>query len=197
MTWGKTTKLCTGAAVLLAGALTLSAGPAAVAGTQPGSVSCTQVTGVVRFDPPLTTGGSASEVASLALLVKGCLASGGGSSPRVGHGSGDLSMATNGCTNLSSASKAAVTIAVAWRPTKVGSSEVTFAGYSPTTAASLGLKMGGRRTSASGSYVGTDAGAASTATVTFNLTPTEVEAACASANGLKMLKIAAGVLALA
>jgi len=175
--------------------LTLS-GHSAMTSPQPGTVSCTQVTGSVRFDPPLTNDGSASEVASLLLVVKGCAAGGGGSTPRLAHGSTELSMTSSSCANLSSGSKTTVNIAISWRPTKDGSTEVNFPGYSLTSTSDLGFSLGGEHTSASGSYAGTDAGASSTATVTFNLTPAKVEVACGTRKGLKSLKIQTGLLSL-
>lgn len=170
---------------------------AAAAGTQPGSVTCSQVTGRLTFAPPLTQGGSASEVASLALVLKGCLAVGGGSSPSVAHGAGILPMTANTCASLASRTRGSLEIAISWRPTTDGSTTVAFPGFTPTTGTNQGLHMGGRHTSAAGSYAGTDGGARSVAAMTFGSTPTRVASACASSTGLKRLKVQSGFLTVA
>lgn len=186
-----------GVLVLLISLLTFFswAGPAG-ADIQPGTVTCSQVTGRVSFEPPLVEGGTASEAATLALTIKGCVAAGGGTSPTVAHGAGELPMASNTCTNLASRTKAGLDIVISWRPTTDGSTTLSFPGFTPTTGSSLGLHMGGRHTRVTGSYAGSDRGATSTAAMTFGSSPADVTSACASSTGLKRLKIQAGVLTL-
>jgi hypothetical protein len=167
--------------------------PAVSAGSQPGTVTCTGLHGTVQFTPPLTTGGSSPEVASVQATMNHCVALDGGATPSVGHGATALFLASNGCENLTSASTNPISFAIKWSPAGDGATTINFPGFGPGPAATS-LEMAGGATTASGSYTGSDGGASTTVVITLKSNPAAVASACNSANGLQVLPIAAGTM---
>jgi hypothetical protein len=180
--------------VLLLGLVELlDATPAAGAASQPGTVSCKGLSGTIRFDPPLKSGGTAPEVLTGRVTVDDCTAK-GGAKPRSGKATIVISAAANTCTTLESGTTVPITFVVKW--SKDGTSSITFPGFTPVAAATAGFSLGGAGTTVSGSYPGSDAGASSTATVVSDLTTKQIVGVCGSEVGLKSLKIVSGTLSL-
>lgn len=160
---------------------------------QPGTVTCTGVHGTVQFTPPLVTGGSAPEVASLQLTFTGCTSLGGGGTPGAGHGSAALTLASDGCDSLSSPSAVGSSLAIEWSPTGDAASTISFPGVLPV-AGSFGFSLGGAGTTGTGSYIGGDTGGASALVLTLKKTAAQIAALCSSANGLQILPVDSGTL---
>ncbi|HYA68317.1 MAG TPA: hypothetical protein VED63_06265 [Acidimicrobiales bacterium] len=164
--------------------------------SQPGTVECRAVSGVIKFNPPLTSGGSSAEAAALRIAVKGCKASGGGLTPHVGKGFVVLTTTTNNCDDLTSGEIRGVALVIRWSPTKIGDSTLAFPGFTPVAGGKVGLSAGGAGTTVSGSYAGTDGGASSTLALISNLSATQEVKACQSVRGLRSVTIQEGTLVL-
>jgi len=164
--------------------------------SQPGSVLCTALSGLVRFHPPLTNAGTTSEVATFKITLNSCTSSGGGAPPSGGYGSATLSQSTNSCANVAVRSSSPVSVAIRWSPADSGTTAVRFPGFAPLQTTNPGIRLGGRGTTASGSYTGRDGGASSTARVIWGLSANQIDAACGTRSGLKVLKIQSGSLRL-
>ncbi len=163
-----------------------------VATVEPGTVQCTDLTGQVRFHPPLAATGSAPEVASMKLTLAGCTIGGGNVTPSAGHGSVAISMTSNACTTLTTKSVGAMSVAIRWSPSRAGTTSIRFPGLVHMKTGTTGLQLGGPGTTASGSYTGADGGASSTATVLWSLSATQIAAACAAKKGLGVMRIQGG-----
>ena len=150
----------------------------------PGNETCSKVTGIVNFDPPLHNGGTAgSEMALVHLTISGCKASNGAATPTTGNASVELPLSTNDCAQLSAGKTVAPTsLAVAWTPSSVGVSQVIFKGFTPTLATNPSIRLG---TSGSSTYGQFNAGSTTTA----------LKSACASAAGLPSLTLSTGTTA--
>jgi hypothetical protein len=162
--------------------------------SQPGTLSCTNVSGTVTFTPPLSQNGSSSESDRIHLAFGRCVASGGGASPSAGRTSGVYNqLPSNNCTDLATGG-AAITITIHWAPTHDGVSALTLLGpYTESTGANgkVGFTDEG---SVTGSYSGLDNGMSSTANVLSNMKAEQIQKECSSKAGLKSLKIVAGTL---
>lgn len=197
MTVGKALAIGCGALVLVVGLTLGDTGRVAITGgSQAGSIACTGLSGTMKFDPPLTSNGTAPEVAPIRLTMTHCTVSAGGPGPRTGHGTAAIPMRTNNCNNLALKSKTAVSFVIRWSPTSDGSSSVRFVGFAPTKTNDTGFRLGGTKTTVRGSYPGDNHGASSKATITSTTTPSKLAGACASASGLEVLKIESGSLEL-
>lgn len=184
-------------ALAFGGAIASDAHIASAASPQPGTVRCAGVTGVVRFHPPLTSTGTAPEVASISMTLSHCTAGGGAVTPQGGSGSAVFSPTTNSCSDVTARSRVPVSLAISWSPRTDGRSEIRFPGYVPLDTARAGVKLGGRGTRATGSYTGANEGASSTARVIWDVSSSQIAAACAATSGLRVLKIDSGSLSLA
>ena len=160
---------------------------------QPGTLACTTITGTLTFRPPLTSAGGRAGVVGINAKVSGCTASGGGKAPTKGTATGSLSLASNSCSELASPPPGlAVTIVGKWSPGTITKTTVTFTNFKTSLTPVVAFSVGGTGTSGSGSYMGTDNGAVSKATVTSNETLSQALASCGSPKGLKKLSIASG-----
>jgi hypothetical protein len=160
-----------------------------------GSVTCTNVTGTIAFNPPLTNGGTSPETTSITLTASGCTPTGSSASTVTGGtATATIQSATNGCLSLLTSKPVAV--AVAWSPSSIHASVATFSGYAIVTDASshigFGLPNSGGTASIAGSFAGADNGAASKATTYSGQTQTTLLAACATAAGVPSLAILNG-----
>lgn len=167
---------------------------ASVGGT--GTLRCTQVTGQLKFHPPLTTAGASSEVGSLKLSISGCTAKGGGVAPSDGLGSASFPLASSACSSLSSKSASAISLSIRWSPLEAGVTIVQFPGFARLKTDPPGVRLGGTGTSASGSYTGADGGASSSGKMLWSISASDIAGQCTSGKGLRTLAIASGIIIL-
>jgi hypothetical protein len=171
----------------------------AAAKNQPGTLNCTSVTGTVTFNPPLTFTAQAVTT-TIKATVKNCTPSGGGLKPKSGTATSTMNTANDDCTTLAGGSTNPQTLKTKWAPaTKIKPTTLTFGGFVPATQPvtndegfSLPNSLG-QPTTGTGSYLGTDTGATSTATVYSNKTAAQVSSLCSGA-GLATLTLAAGTV---
>jgi hypothetical protein len=163
---------------------------------QPGTVSCTKITGTITFSPPLTLTGTSPENTTIDMKVGGCTDTGGGVAPKKGTVSKDISTAssTNGCTSLSNSQPE--TLTVTWAPaSKISPTTAAFSGYAVSTNAKgdegFSLPNSGGTGAATGSYA---EASGVTATAYSSESSSALATACESSGGLKSLKIASGSL---
>jgi len=179
-------------AVITVGPTGILPAAAAAGGTQPGTVSCKQLSGGIRFNPPLKTDGTSPEVTNVNVTARDCKAHDGGATPHTGKGTEAFS-GTNDCATLESGDDTPASFSVEWSSGD-GESTIAFAGFSTLTTGKAGFSVGGIGTEVSGSYPGADGGASSTATVISNLTSAQIASACNGSSGLRSLKIRSGSL---
>jgi hypothetical protein len=164
-----------------------------------GSITCTNVTGTVTFNPPLTNSGTSPETTSIALNASGCTTTGSNVSVvQSGTATTTIQSTTNGCTSLLSSKPLAV--AITWAPRTTHASVVSFSGYAIVNDAAnhigFGLPASGGTATVAGSFAGSDNGAASKSTTYSGLTTTQLLAACASASGVPSLALVSGSVTL-
>ncbi len=146
----------------------------------PGQESCSKVTGNVYFDPPLMNHATASsEMALVHLTISGCKASNGAGTPTTGNASVELPLQTNDCTKLAAAVTAPTSLAIAWTPSTVGTSQVIFKGYAPTESTSTSFHLGGTSKTTNGQ-------------LNAGMTTAQIKAACASSAGLASVSLTTG-----
>ena len=147
----------------------------------PGNETCSKVTGTVNFDPPLTNGGTAtSEMVLVHLTISSCTASNGATTATKGNAAVELPLATNNCAALAAGETVRPTsLAISWSPSKVGTSQVIFKGFTPTLGTNPSFRLG---SSSSSTYGQINAGSTTTA----------LKSACASASGLASLSLSTG-----
>lgn len=162
---------------------------------QPGSITCTGLSGTIEFSPPLLKDGTSSEVASVMLTLRACTTSGGGKKPSTGNATASVTNISNNCEHFVLGFTDQETLAIKWAPSKkILPSEISFPGYEPTTSGgNFGFKIGGSGTTVSGSYAGSDKGAGSTAEFISDKTKTQI-ASCGSE--LEVVKFTSGTLTL-
>jgi hypothetical protein len=180
-------------AVALTGVGIASAKKGAVLGT----VSCTAAAGAITFVPPLvTTGPYASETATAKVTFTSC--SGSVATPT--KGSIDTvftSISTDQCPPATAKGTSGGSLSIKWAPGKIEPSTVSF---STKASASGGPDDGlgyvypgtGGTSSVSGSFMGSDKGATSTAAVYSDLSSSALLAQCETSAGLKKMKIVSG-----
>ena len=152
---------------------------------QPG-ITCSGADGTMSFRPPLTDGGTRPEVATLRADLGACSVRGGNSTPRDSLVTLSLNVSSNNCARFSDdANQTKKTNHETLKyGTKYRQTKVTFPGTTATTphggsGKQLALNFGGSGTTATGSYVGDDGGALSTATfVTTGTTGNLVAVGC-------------------
>lgn len=175
--------------------VTHSPSPTGPSGPQAGTVDCSDVNGLVTFNPPLTDGGTSPEVALAQVTFTGCAGADGAATPAAGYGTVSLFTPTNDCTSLESGGgPIATSLAIGWSPTALGTSSITFPGFSMSSSGNAGFDMGGAGTTVSGSYPGDDGGASATATGFSTVPAAQIAAACGSPDGLESLTIVGGSL---
>jgi len=164
-------------------------------GSQPGTVSCSDVSGTVTFSPPLVDGGTSSEVVLAQVALSGCVGADGATTPDSGYGTVSLVSPTNDCSSLESGGEVVSTpLAVGWSPGALGTSSVVFPGFSLSSNGEAGISLGGEGTTVSGSYPGDDQGASTTASGFSSMSLDQIGAACSSSDGLDSLTIDGGSL---
>src|SRR5665213_882955 len=160
---------------------------------QPGTLTCSKVTGTISFATPLVTGGTAkTDQITVNVSEKKCAVAGGGTVKAAkGTAHASYNSTSNNCTSLASPSTTPITFTTTWAPgSKISPTSVTFPGATPTTGTNPGFKVG-PATSGSGSYMGTDSGKSSNATVVLKDTTAQITALCAGA-GVSSLAIKSG-----
>jgi hypothetical protein len=170
------------AAVATIGVGSASAARSSTTGT--GLVSCTKVTGTIKFAPPLTNATIPSDVATIKATATGC--TGGTPTPSKITTSSTITTADATCDGLASA--APPTLTEAFTPVVTGqtlSGGTEAFGITPD----LNFTISGMATSASGSYYNS-----ASSTSVYALTSekyTKFSAACKK-KGVKTLKIKSG-----
>jgi hypothetical protein len=164
-----------------------------------GTVICSDVTGALTFSPPLTTKGTSPESTAISLSASGCVTKGSNvATVATGAGSATISGTTNSCTNL--LNPRALTVDITWSPSTIRPSVLTFSGYAPSTGPSNGegfiLPAPKGTAKVTGSFAGSDQGAASTAATYSGQTATQLLAACGSSAGLPSIQVTSGNLTL-
>jgi len=161
-----------------------------------GSVTCSTLTGVASFSPPLTLTGSAPETTTISLNAGGCTVSNsnaGGVSG--GRATVTNNTATSNCTSLLTSRP--VKVAVEWTPTTLHPSAVSFSGYAPSKS-SAGAGSGfvfpdpGGKASATGSFAGDDGGKSTTVSAFTTEGESQLLGACGSPAGLTSIAISSG-----
>ncbi len=164
-----------------------------------GEVTCTDITGALTFSPPLTTKGGSAESTAITLTAGRCTTKGSNVTTVTGATeSATITSATNSCTGL--LTSRALTINIAWNPTTIRPSVLTFSGYAGTSSSAgdvgFALPSSGGDAKVTGSFSGADHGAGSTATALSSQTGTQLLAACASSAGLTSVQVSSGTMTL-
>jgi hypothetical protein len=157
------------------------------------------MTGSLTFTPPLTNKGGSAESTAVALRAAGCTTKGSNvSTVTGGSASATISITSNSCTEL--ITSRALTVNIAWAPTTVRPSVLTFSGYGGTTGPSGGegfkLPNPGGTAKVTGSFSGSDHGAGSSALALSNETTTQLLSACGSPSGLTSVQVTSGTVTL-
>ncbi len=162
---------------------------------QPGTLDCSGIKGTVTFTPPLSfTAQTVKTVISA--TVSGCTPTGGGLKPKSGKATSTVTMSNDSCTGLTGGSTTPQVLKTKWAPsTKIKPTSITFSGYDIVTngAGDEGFSLpqaSGGTASATGSYVGSDAGASSTAQAFLNETGGQIATQCNT--GISKLTISSG-----
>ncbi len=164
-----------------------------------GSVTCSDVTGSLTFSPPLTTKGTSPESTAISLRAASCITTGSNvATVASGVGSATISGTTNSCTNL--LNPRTLTVNITWSPSSIRPSVLTFSGYAAATGPSNGegftLPNPKGTAKITGSFGGSDQGAASTAATFSGQTATQLLATCGSSAGLPSIQVTSGNLTL-
>lgn len=191
------------AAAMVAGTTVASASGTPI--TANGTITCTKLSGTIKFKPPLVNGGSASETTTATITESGCtdtatnLPAG---TVVTGSVKSTLSSAgsTNSCASL--ATSEPESLAVKWSgksgksTVSIAGSTVSFSGYNVVANSKHdeGFQLpgngsgGGGTSSVSGSFAGSDGGASSSALVYSTSTASTLAGDCAK-KGIKTLTI--------
>jgi len=178
--------------------------PAAAQASQPtgnDTASCTGVSGTLTFSPPLTKLGStgAGDTVTLKSKLAGCTASGTTVVQPLADSteSGSFTLPDTLCSSIGSGSPI-VTVTMG-RYTIISKISFSSEAVAPNTSTGdLGFQVpgpGGTVSTTSG-FVGTDGGASSSEFLQSNLSQAKLTKSCASAKGLKSIKIVSGSLSL-
>jgi hypothetical protein len=175
------------------------------------------ISGTITFTPPLKNGGTASEVTSVKIKEKDCtttatnLAHGGTLKGKVKQ-SISSPTSTNSCTGLTTSAPETLTVKWTWENShavkldNVTNTVISFSGYNIvsstnppwTVSGDEGFQLpgngsgGGGTSSGTGSFLGTDGGASSTAVAYLGLTAAQLATDCASTGGLASATFAFG-----
>jgi len=171
----------------------LGIGPAsAKSSAQPGTVSCS-FTGSFKFSPPLTAaGGASSEKITSKTTLTNCVATGGGLTPTKGTTAVTTLDTTNSCTTVLTGAAKPETLTTKWSPGTIAPTVVEFPAPKTATGPPITFSLGGAGTTGTGSYMGSDKGASSTAVADISGTVASITATCESKKGLKGLTITGG-----
>lgn len=172
------------------------------------------ITGTITFSPPLKNGGTSPETTTVSIKEKPCtttatnLKKGGKLKGKVKQ-SISSPTSTNSCTGLTTSAPEALTVKWTWKNTagvaldNVNSTTISFSGYNivsstnPPWSASgdEGFQLPGGSSpsaTATGSFLGTNSGATSTAVAYLGLTAAQLATDCASTGGLASSTFAFG-----
>lgn len=183
--------------VVVAGCSGSSPTPAAKTAT--GAITCTHLAGRLTFLPPLRDKGTVTEVTTISLQASGCTTSGSNVPDVTGSvASGTITSPTNSCTGL--LTSRALSIHITWAPSTIRASVLTFSGYRGASSVSGGegfaLPNAGGTAKVTGSFSGSDQGAASSAETYSDQTATQLLTACSSSAGLTSLAVTSGTVTL-
>ena len=159
-----------------------------------GTVTCTSLTGSVTFSPPAVAGGTRPEVQRFRLTATHCTAS--AKAVHVTHATitATVRRPTNSCGALFASVPSTGT--VTWSPRSIATSTFRFSGYSlavsPAGQRGFNLPGPGGTARVTGSFVGVDHGAGSSAVGYLDLTASQFIAECASGSGLAHHRVVAG-----
>lgn len=169
-----------------------------------GSVSCTKITGTVKFNPPIKgfTKNSNSETQSFTLTATGCKTSTGSNIKTVTKGTVSKSIKTTdtSCIGLAGGSTSSYAFPVNWTSSPAANaSTVDFIGFkivtqSGTKDEGFSLPKTAGQASVAGSFAGSDKGKTSVAVAYSNETSTQLANACKT--GVSSLTIASGTFTL-
>ena len=185
--------------LVAAGCSSASTPTAPTAKTATGEVMCTHLVGQLTFSPPLKDKGTSAETTAISLQASGCTASGSNVSAVTGSdASGTITSPTNSCTAL--LTSRTLSIRIIWAPSTIRPSVLTFSGYRAAASGSGGqgfaLPNTGGTAKVTGSFSGSDQGAASSAQTYSGQTATQLLAACGSSVGLTSLQVTSGTVTL-
>jgi hypothetical protein len=163
---------------------------------QPGTVTCTKVTGTQSFSTALVDGGTATTQLTTVLTLKSCHAS-SGLSPSKGKVTTltPFSLANNDCATYESGNPmmSSGSLKIKWSPTsEIASTTLDIPSF--TVIPGGNFNFGGSNpgsVSGNGSYDGTDGFLGSSADLTYKQTIQEIAASCAG-SGVSSLKVNAG-----
>jgi len=159
-----------------------------------GTVTCSNVSGTITFNPPLSNSGTSPETTTISLNASGCTQTGSNAQVTSGTATATIPGSTNACTSLLTSKPVAV--GVAWTPSSVHATVATFSGYAVVMNSAgdigFGLPASGGTASVAGSFAGSDNGSASKATTYSALTSTQLLAECGAATGMSTLAITSG-----
>jgi hypothetical protein len=169
-----------------------------VVNTATDSATC-QASGDLSFDPPLVSGGTAAETATLSIKLKGCTVSGTPAVDITGATwKGTVSSSEDGCSALDALSPLSSTLAFKTTPAmRSDVSDVVFNSvlFSGNTLGDTGALANADAGTAP--FEGSDQGTSSGFSLTTSVTATQAATTCSKkSKGLKSLKIAHGVLSL-
>ncbi len=177
---------------------------AASAGSPPGdasgTVSCSSVTGLLKFSPPLSFSGSASsDTVSVKLVFHGCDAGGGSnvtSSNFNGKGKGTLTASSNNCNNLAGTQPVSGSVKVSWtgkdKSAHINPSTITFNSFTGTPAGANGnVGFTFANQPVSGSFSGTISGELDTNESAAQAAGNSA-GGCGAKHGMKKLNIVSG-----
>ncbi len=197
--------------VVIAAAIALPVSVVAATGSMAGAgapkidathntVTCTGVSGTVKFSPPITTNESAgTETTSIKATLTGCTSNATGLTVLSGSAKGSISSThtagTNGCTALAGNNTENGTLTTKWKSSpklSSGSSVVTVHSVMGSIGSNGNATFhipGSTPSSGTGSFSGTDNGASDATSAQTTTSASSILATCETAKGLKSIGI--------
>jgi len=188
-------------AAVVAMPLGLVAGTAGIAGAGgPGTdvshatITCTTVTGGLKFAPALTTAGGQPLNTNVKLAISGCTVSGvAGVTVSAGKGAGVLHAANNSATALAGTTTVTGQINVKWSSNVKLASKTSTLTVTATTGGTSGsyasISIGSGQATVSGDFAGTDSGTSPAMYVESTQTIGTFAGELAGPKGIKVLTI--------
>jgi hypothetical protein len=166
-----------------------------IVNTATDTASC-QSSGTLSFSPPLVSGGTAPEKATLAVKLKSCTASGSTAvTSTSATWQGTMTIAADACTALSALPSLSSTLVFKTTPTmRWNASDVVFNNvtYSGSTLSDTGAAANAG--SGTAPFEGSDQSTSSGFSLTTKVTATAAASTCSKAKGLKSIKLTKGTL---
>jgi hypothetical protein len=198
--------LTTGAVSVLSLGVIAATGGNAFAKTKyhgTGSISCSTVTGSLKFKPGLTFSGTKHEKSTFTLKLTGCKTSGSDAPTTgvTGTASGNSAIASNNCSALARGEPAPVTIKWKVKGGTIPTTFVDWPGESNSADSNNDINITFTTPASSSNapntgFTGGDSGAGSTAFLQTSENSTAAETACGSKKGLTGLTITSGDVAI-